>query len=1699
MPEGWCEHINMIPSVPLPEEPVTNPRKCCMDESKSAQTCDDVDEYYCDQFRKVVNARPPAKIRDKVNDCCSFRTCDRVDERFCLRLGSNMIPIVPKPDAVYSYADCCGEKPLDCSDAEQYCRARDLGARAPERRPSLIQNKDTDCCFPYTCDIPSIRGLCVQFHMRKRTNAPRGPVGISHLLDTCCEELSCNDARETCARRNQVLKVPTPASISSLEECCEDRKHYCREIKCSEHHQFPADAVPTGPVDDLLRDCCQPPKCAKFGPTLCTEIDTNWVAKEVSPTTVARSLSRGDFLRDCCEYRPIRTCQGVATLEYCARLSTEFEMIPKDEFPSASRTLNLQDCCMKKPLNCDDRKTFCIDNERMYKAEDAIPSPVTDKLNDCCYELTCATHGPMFCTGELKPKASGASPGRIHPSKFYDSCCEKAKQTFLCSAPAVKKSCEDLGQIVSPRAPTTPVEDISVCCIDPPIRCDERIGKTCYGKDLAPKRPMPAGDVESEDDCCEPVTCAKFARSWCQGDYVPKRKLSNVAIRNVRDNFHSECCLHRPVVSCSDAETFCPTLGKIPMRPTPTPSRDLRREDCCVKQPLTCDDAQTFCYRQGLHYRSQFPREVTDKVRDCCYEISCKIGIESGWCAENGQFPNPAKEGDSSRVHPRDFYDTCCVKRKPLTCEDAASFCPEAGLVPKQSPPAEIRDKKNDCCEESPVKCSETFEQETAFCLHSGLRARELERRPRPIRNRERDCCVAFTCESDAEEYCSLFNRIPATADVPDGPVMYPDVFFETCCVSRAWSCDDPRVPKICQEAGGLVVREDPPLRVENVIDECCVEKAGNVVLRVSTDASSAPLTCGKFQRLACRASGLVPRDDPPEFITHVLRDCCTSPPRRSGVTPRAFHEEDCSKNLGRGWRRASPRPCPEDAPCLSPDGLCYTIDGKIPNFVRDELEWMPQEHLWPGQERPVNFDPRQGLTEEECDELGVPKVICSSMFAASKDSFPSFSVDGAIVSDPDAEDRVRRVYFSDATFASSTPNKYVVAERREFRRPSPSKRLDALVLTTRTGQREKKRTLTVRGGSGGGQEQGVIDPSQMRLRSLIGTARGSCEAIDFKFDAQQNIPSTKANIMWTVPEILVVPYNRRKFTRTGVQVTYDAPWLSDDGIPRTLDLIQRVDGHTCRMRLVSMSAYQPGHYTAYVLRGGAWWHMNDARAAIRLGDENFAIEAMEQVRKQATTFVYEKVVCVAPGGDLNEAADTAVLPPDPAPVGNQKPKGIPNRGNTCWFSSLLQCLVASPKFRTALQLSGAELVYPEKTDLNVKQQNFTKVFVRVMRSLATYGTGEGIDGTDIVRAVKAIDAIQGNGVPGKPNILGRTQAADEYMGIIFDALHEALRTFDGERIFQSKEMGILKASALHQAGLDAIPIFDEHIESPFHQFEVAYAQKFLEDYDKYMGVSPIRDAVYFITEEIKAAGAPLEDGRFPACLPRGEADKMYSKFVLENTVIVKAPLRLGGGRNVGRGVDQAPPAVKSSSPVASGGARAQTDDAEWEIVKTHITMRFKLLESIMKKEARWKLRIPPLGQGEAKSAWTKKNHDNMIALFRERVSDLKAKFPGRVNERAFVGDFTTLKEKNCDASQKRKAADKPGLAPTGGNWLDVWGANDRNWNFAPGTPGPPEKGPWGVGQASCFESQRKGVFGIVTMPTTNRKSTSEADKTYGA
>eukprot|EP00939_MAST-03C_sp_MAST-3C-sp1_P002539 g2539.t1 len=1685
LPRDFCEtHYDMEPASPMPPTPVVDPKMCCS--AKRRLSCESVTEIFCRRIGKTLNRRPPEHIEDLGRDCCSALTCDGVTNTYCSRYGENKRAIRPPPAFVTDWSQCCEEKPLDCTDAEAFCDARNLAALPVARRPSTVTNKEADCCFEITCERRDVGALCTSNGQRVRAQVPRGRVHPRRFYETCCEDIQCDDvAARSCRAHGMVLKTSPPGRPKTLLDCCEKPKVYCRDIKCYDYDKAPADRVPSGSVNNPEEECCQAVTCAKMGPAYCPRLGGNdYVPRTSAPEGAVTPFTARNFLRQCCVLKPTVDCERD---HFADRYCSGINMVPKRVFPPASRDLAKKDCCRAPPETCNDRETFCRANDRLPKKAANVPREVArSKKDECCLVLTCAEYESRFCVEAYRPKPGGGKAGEISPGRFYKDCCVKdTRVSCVADAQATKKQCDLLGMTPKRRPPTGLVEDPAECC---EYTCE---GYDCYAHELAPILPKPTDAVEDQKrECCERVTCARQApQDWCRllggADYFPMDTLSSTPI-DTRDEFLDACCVYKPERTCRGAERFCADQGKVPKMPVPRPSRSLTRDQCCM---YTCDDKTTYCLKHGLMWRDRTALSIKDKKNDCCYKVSCKYGNDQQWCERSSMLPRREKRLNRDVIDANKFFSICCVRRPQLSCDGKESVCASVRKVlkPRADWPRTVTDVAGDCCMPSPVKCADTPEQETAHCMYYGMRARAADERPPILRDRVRDCCKSFTCASDAEEFCPLFNRaVRSLVDAPEGAVDYPSVFYETCCEARpSPSCDDVQVPEICGLVGLVPRRLNLPVHVTHILNDCCVENP----LGDTSSKIDSKLTC-EYASAACASVNMVAKDPPPTVVTHVIHDCCTAP------LLMLTWSDDCPS----GMTYSSPDPCPAIAPCLPAEGgQCYMRDGSSPVFDRVP-DFMPQENLWFGQTKPVNFDPNFKLTPDECSNLGVSRDICESPRTSSTKDI-AYPVDGrgAMSMTP--------IPLSDASLRASAthnPRKSVSVDALErWRHQAVSRRADDDALdfsmsslsallpsaTTndakrvpgRTGRREGTRRDT-RGGGGD-------DHVPLNLESMIRREMNLCEnfvgdeQVAFPIDADTDHPksdATKMRVMWSVPEILFVPFVRKKWTGRGNAEYHKNPWVS---IPQTIDIPQASNGQVCRMRLVSIGAYGSAHYWAYVLRGGSWWKMNDETVTKMEGDGDFPIGNNREVLKSATNFLFEKIACANEGPALDDAARHAAID-EVAIREDEKPKGIRNAGNTCWLSSLLQMLVASPKVRRELHLEADvdPLPFAAQTDYTRSSIALATPVFAVLRNLAVYGD-EALSRnvvTSITSKIRGVDA---------GFVAGAQHDTFEHFGKFMQAMHMATAAFPPAGRSPSDELGSLKRRAMETVGGDGPIPLDAAAERRVG-YNHALVGEFKTEWHKTEGMSNVRHAFGYIVIDMIAKGTRVAgQNSYPACAPnapRKEGDDLLTKFEFEYTLNLKKSSDSSGND------DHVVVGSATTRPSSKTG-----DGADVDVVAAHIDARFDLLAKLLRKVTKWRVRVPSLGTGIAKGAWgggSSPGYKQISSLLDKRITQLVDEFGDRrITQGAVVGDFV-FDGKQCDRTTMRPPQDRPGDARDQPNtWLDLWGANADNWN-------PPLKkaGPWGESQAECFREQRLGIFGICTMPTTDSKKLTAKDLTYG-
>lgn len=155
-----------------------------------------------------------------------------------------------------------------------------------------------------------------------------------------------------------------------------------------------------------------------------------------------------------------------------------------------------------------------------------------------------------------------------------------------------------------------------------------------------------------------------------------------------------------------------------------------------------------------------------------------------------------------------------------------------------------------------------------------------------------------------------------------------------------------------------------------------------------------------------------------------------------------------------------------------------------------------------------------------------------------------------------------------------------------------------------------------------------------------------------------------------------------------------------------------------------------------------------------------------------------------------------------------------------------------------------------------------------------------------------------------------------------------------------------------------------------------------------------------------------------------------------------------------------------------------------------HQEKRFNELETILKKDQKYLLKFPGtsaqkhyLGTGIAKNAWSSEDHDKMVKYISSKISDLLSQYPKRILF-GMIGDYAfDSTTSNCNRNIINPEG-VPGLQNNSTFIIHIWGANASNFNLKLNDPGS-----FGSGQASCFEKQKLGVFGISTMPPGSKKA----------
>lgn len=186
-------------------------------------------------------------------------------------------------------------------------------------------------------------------------------------------------------------------------------------------------------------------------------------------------------------------------------------------------------------------------------------------------------------------------------------------------------------------------------------------------------------------------------------------------------------------------------------------------------------------------------------------------------------------------------------------------------------------------------------------------------------------------------------------------------------------------------------------------------------------------------------------------------------------------------------------------------------------------------------------------------------------------------------------------------------------------------------------------------------------------------------------------------------------------------------------------------------------------------------------------------------------------------------------------------------------------------------------------------------------------------------------------------------------------------------------------------------------------------------------------------------------------------------------------------------------------SKLSAGQPNTPNSSKALDVIIAHLNKRFKDLETILDKAPKYHVKFPGqsaqkhrLGTGLAEANWSDKNdHKAMLKHISTLIEALAQKYPGRVHF-GYIGDFKLDSNTgDCDRSL-RNPQGIAGPQSNGTFMIHVWGANDGNFNLPND-----RQGSFGSGQASCFEKQRPGVFGISTLPG-DAKLLMEADKLIG-
>ena len=623
----------------------------------------------------------------------------------------------------------------------------------------------------------------------------------------------------------------------------------------------------------------------------------------------------------------------------------------------------------------------------------------------------------------------------------------------------------------------------------------------------------------------------------------------------------------------------------------------------------------------------------------------------------------------------------------------------------------------------------------------------------------------------------------------------------------------------------------------------------------------------------------------------------------------RVDGSDPCEKR-GHQCRPDVEEKCPRSTPCKDiTSGLCFTLEGGLPlNILTDgNMNRNAQKHLFPGQKRPVQFHPDFEWTKSVCEDLGVHESVC----LGGGGDVHLYAMDGRI---------------------DSVTNKYVLQKNN----------VDPFVTRP-----DVKITTTVRGGpqklvviEKDVDEENVEDideenvedideedttrstPDTLRVRDLLNSASNDCAHISDFDTGDSRIDVTKADMLFSLPNVLVV---HSKKLQQGCTVS--KKYFANDGIPNQLDVKQLSNDETCRFRLVSFVRWsgltrqtsngrcafsgtsfvvrelffssqdnhqKSGHYTAGVKRNEKWYHMNDNRDPNHSsGDPNLL-----ENRKEAVLFIYEKHQCEVDATTLRDVEDAR---------DETTPRGLPNLGNTCWFNALMQALSSSKIFRDTV------LAIRDDTVLERYRE-----FVRLLQNIVTFLHAEGgeVNVRQMCqRAIEQFKILSGEFfLPNSTHffiaeratpytletgtsedIIRKQQDSAEMFNFLLSVLHIGTGRFNSEG---SRDLAGDFVSLQDEEGAVKEPEFNIHRRDETRmRYETHLKDRYLEnmrsmnssgiDTKMCQGQSTTVDNFMHLSLQVMAIGNPNEDSPHvaPECLERessGDPEFIRERFLCE-------------------------------------------------------------------------------------------------------------------------------------------------------------------------------------------------------------------------